>query len=306
MRIAMGKMMRVATLAMLCAGLFATPALAQGDGGARDAMQKYVKEKGQAVVTLELVLDIKAAYSGQESQSEKKVNALGTVVEENGLVVTALSTVDPGQFYGRMSGKDDNYVTRLKSLKYILEDNTEIEAAVVLRDPDLDLVFLRPITKPEKKFTFIDLKDAKKPEIMDRAFTIARTGRIARRTVLGMSGEIQGIVKGAKPFYIPSSELVSGRAGTPILSVDGKLFGITAVYVFPGGNKGAGDEDEAATYAIIPSADVDAVADQAKDAPPEATPTPGADDDKKADDAKDGDMKSDAPAEAEMPATDKK
>lgn len=253
----------------VCGSVLMLPAMAPGFD--REKAKEIVKEKGPAVVTLEIVMEMRAAGYGEES--EQRVTATATIVNEEGLAVTALSTVDPGYVYAKMSGEEDAFVTRLKSMKYILHDNSEVNAVVVLRDPDQDIVFLRPVEgEEEKTYTYIDLEDNKAAEVLDAAFTIGRLGRIGRRATLGMSGEIQAAIRGPRTYYIPSSELVSSRTGTPVFAEDGKLIGITAIYIFPGGQAALGEEDEPYTYAVIPAGDIAAITDQAEDAPPEPTP----------------------------------
>jgi hypothetical protein len=241
----------------------------------RTKVRAFVQEKQAAVVTLEVVIDMKSNQGGQSNESERKFDALATIVDEQGMAVAALSTIDPGSFYAKMSGEEETFTSQVRSLKYVLPDNTEVEVGVVLRDPDLDLVFLKPLTAPGKAMTFIDLNSGSDGENFEAAYTIARTGRVARRTALTMSGEVQGIVSVPRRYYIPSSELVSARTGTPVFAEDNALLGITAMTVFPGGAKARGEEDQPYTYIIVPTDQVLDGAKQAKEGKPEV-PAPTA------------------------------
>ena len=135
---------------MLCASLLATATVSAD----RESFSKFVAQKEAAAVTLECVFEVKSSYGGQEQQMERKVEVDGFVIDEKGTVISTMSNVDPGSFYAKAMGSEDSYSTRIKSLKYIFPDNTEVPAAVVLRDTDLNIAVLKPLTPPEKPMTF--------------------------------------------------------------------------------------------------------------------------------------------------------
>ena len=91
---------------------------------------------------------------------------------------------------------------------------------------------------------------------MEEAFARSRMGRIAKRTPLAMSGEIQGIVEKPRPFYIPDSELISSGSGVPIFDEQGDLIGLILIRVFPGGTRVALQNESPYMEVIIPAIDV--------------------------------------------------
>jgi S1-C subfamily serine protease len=239
----------------------------------RDSFKEFVMDKGDAVITLEVIMDIKFAGYGSQYDSERKIETLGVVVDESGTVVTALSNIDPGSFYSQSSGNEDNYVTRLKSVKYILPDNTELEAGVVLRDPDLDLVFLKTFEASEKPLTFISMEENQEVGLLDEVYAISRLGRIGRRSVAAMSGEIQSVIKKPRLLYVPHAEITSAKAGSPVFTVDGKFVGLNTYYVFPGGSKSLGENDEPIIPVVLPVESILEVAKQAEGLQPEKART---------------------------------
>ena len=246
----------------------------------RDTIKSLATSHGEAVIALEIVHQVKMSRGGEMNESESKTETLATVIDPSGLVVTSLSRVDPGAFYAKYSGEEGSYVTEVKSLKFIMPDNREIAASVVLRDEDLDLAFLRPLAAQEKPFVAIDLKNSAVPTILDPVFNITRLGRIGRRAQAAMSGEVQAIVDRPRTFYVPSAEIVSSGSGVPVFSADGKVVGIVANHLFPGGQKALSSSDEATMPVIRPAEDVAEVAAQAPakvDATPAATATPATD-----------------------------
>jgi S1-C subfamily serine protease len=270
-------------LAGLCAGLLlaASPAAAFDTAKAKEVL----KEKGDAVITLDIVLEFKSTYMGQQSESEQQTEEVGFVIDEKGLVATSLANVDPGQFYERMQMMEDyTFTSTVKSIKYVLAGGREIDAAVVLRDPDQDLAFLRPLEAPAEPMTYIPLDNSVRGEIFDPIFSIERSGRITRRTIIGKAGTVTGIVERPRRFYLPSSELSSNRTGSPVFSDGGALLGMLAVYTFPGGARARSDSEQPYAFIIIPAEDVLRVAEQA---PAEADPSmiPQADEPEEAEEA---------------------
>lgn len=261
----------------LIALLAAAAMMLQGIAAAeevREAARKLIASHGEAVITIEIVTLQKFSWGGNQQESEEKTEALGTVVGEDGLVVTALSSVDQAQLYRRMQGGNEDagdYTSTVKGIKFILGDNTEVPATVVLRDPDIDLAFLRPDKPLEQKMVAFDLSDTVKPGLVEPIFTIARMGRIARRTPLGMTGEIQGIVTRPRTFYIPSAEIVSGGTGVPVFNSDGKLLGVVLLHLFPGGRTAASRSDDMIIPVIVPAEEI---ANTAKQVPDKPIPAP--------------------------------
>lgn len=255
---------------MLCTSLLATATVSAD----RESFSKFVAQKEAAAVTLECVFEVKSSYGGQERQMERKAEVDGFVIDEKGTVISTMSNVDPGSFYAKAMESEDAYSTRIKSLKYIFPDNTEMPAAVVLRDTDLNIAVLKPLTPPEKPMTFISLSESATPKLLSEAYAIARLGRIARRNAVAISGEVQSIIEKPRTLYVVSDSLHgdSRNTGIPVFDGDGKLYGMTSLYLFPGGRNALGDSDEPIMPMVIPASDLLEVAEQAKDAKPEAIP----------------------------------
>ncbi len=247
------------TISAICMLVFSRPASADLAEMARDILES----SGDAVITIEIVSETKVNYGGRESTQEQKQEALGIVISESGAVVTALSSVDPSRLYENMRrpGMDFDFSASVKSMKYILADNTEIPAKIVLRDSDQDMAFLVPEENVEDPFTFIDLSRNAEPEMLSEAFSIARMGRIARRTPALMSGEIQGIVRRPRPYYIPSAELASGGTGVPVFSADGTLYGVILLHSQPGFSSDVWNE-EPYIPVVVPAVDIGTAAAQ--------------------------------------------
>lgn len=270
----MRRMMACAALAaaVICCGV--SPAHAD-----RDSMRAHLKEKGDAVITLEVVMDVKFAGWGSQYDGERKSEGFGTVISEDGLVVTALSSVDPASFLGQSMGEDMKYETRVKSMRYIMPDNEEIEAAVVLRDPDLSLAYLKPLEKREKPYTYISLEDnvAAKAEILEDVWVIGRLPRIGRRNIAAMTGEVQAIIDRPRTMYITDGEISSANPGTPVFTGRNQLLGFNGMYIRPGRPMTNSEDDRPYIQIVLPVSDVKEGMDQARGIEPKPIATSAAD-----------------------------
>jgi hypothetical protein len=246
-----------------------TPAArAQAAGGApadiRATGRQLAKESASAILTVRLVISHKIGYEGQQSQEGERKNEIsGTVISPDGLTMVPLSEIDPSEMFRRMRSDGDKVSceTRVKDLKLILDKKTEIPATVVLRDPDLDLAFLRPIDKPKEPMKYIDLAKNTTPELLQQVCVLARMGKVADQEIGVMTGEIQAIVSKPRTFYVPSAELASGGFGVPIFAADGTVVGVVLMRTLPGAaaQESGGD----ALAIILPAADIKEIADQA-------------------------------------------
>ena len=241
-----------------CAG---SPRLLAEDPLAAAARQVFT-EKQDSVVWLSAVAKIAfSAEGGRESisvpEQEIKVEALGTLIDPSGLVVTSLSQIDPARkFSGRELRRGSSSikveaVATLKEFKVIMPDGTEIPGEIIMKDPDLDLAFIRIKTASKEAkgvvFRAVDLKNSapgavRMEEVLNRAPVVTR-------------GRVSMVTKKPREFLRVSG----GLPGCPTFLVDGKLLGITVTRSVR--NKNPAD-------VIIPAADVLEIADQAKSAKP--------------------------------------
>lgn len=240
----------------------------------RTATKKILDQHKDAVVWVSAVARINFTTDDAKGLSfnvperEQKYETRATLIGGDGLVVTALSMLDPSrQISGRSittaAGqiKIDAAVT-LKEVRIIMPDGTELPADVVMKDTDLDLVFIRP--KPDAKelkgvvFKPIELTNNATADIADDVATVSRTDEALNRQPAVMRGHIVALTRKPRMFmYATGTDY-----GCPTFTMDGKLLGITV-------NRFA--KDKSPQPVILPAADVLEIAAQAKTAKPHAT-----------------------------------
>lgn len=267
--------------------LLLVPALAAGQTESEILAQKgrdVEAHSAGAIVSVELVAVVRGTMGGKAMPPhEQQIDADGTVLAENGLTVTALSIVDPKMMQESMAAmrgaKIEFAETEFKDVKLRLSNNAEVPAAIVLRDPDLNLVFVSPLpgkVTPAKKFSFVDLGNEAKAVVLGDYFVVTRAAKEFQRLPLVFPVTIVGIVERPRTKYLISSQV----AGAPVFDPDGRILGIGTVDFSTGRPSGV---------IILPSSDVAELAKQAAAIKPEEKP------------AEDAQAKENAPAAAQPP-----
>ena len=270
----MKKIITIALAACLLLPLASGPAFSDQEA---DAGKKILKKWQEVVVTVKIVNRLRMVVEGREvNKSENKTEAIATVIDPSGLAVLPLSVTDPTRIANLFSeaqgrGEDSprsNYESELSDLKMVFADGKEVPAQVILRDKDLDLVFIRPTAKPEKPLPALDLAQGAVPDILDPVFVMTRLGKVAGYSPSVSLLRIQSVMKKPRAFYIPDFYVDETGLGAPIFNLEGKVLGILTLRVFitPGGGMSSilgGASGMGIIPVILPAADVAEVAKQA-------------------------------------------
>jgi hypothetical protein len=186
-----------------------------------NAGRAVLKKYQEAVIGVKVVA--KVAVPGRESTQEIKIDAVGIVVDAKGLTVASLRVVEPSEVLSQAARRDIQ--AEVTDIKLVLADRTEVPAALVLRDKDLDLAFLRPTEKLPKPAAVVPLDGAAKPEVLDNVIALARSNRSPRLSPTLIDGRIAGIVEKPRLFYIGAPSLMNSGAGSAVFALDGKFIG---------------------------------------------------------------------------------
>jgi hypothetical protein len=214
--------------------------MATGLWGADAALRAVVKQaqaqSQDAIVTVRLVIVKRFILAGRESQKdESKTEVTGTVVDPSGLTVLSNWASDPMANAMEMSFStggekmDVKMESDVTEVKIVAADGAEIPAQLVLKDKDLDLVFVRPKEKQEKSFACLNFAAAPEPEVLDEIFSLARLGREVNRVVAVSTGAICALVRKPRTFYV--TDLASGfmNTGCPVFNAKGQTLGLAVI-----------------------------------------------------------------------------
>jgi hypothetical protein len=182
----------------------------------------------RAVVTIRVVLKLKIGFGGQGQDQEQKMEVSGLIIDPSGLTLASAASIDPSGALRKMSGGQASRMkleAEVKETTLLLEDGTEVEADVVLKDTDLDLAFLKP-RDAGLHFTAVSLR--KRPTavpLLTPIFVVGRLGKLTSRALAVATGEIRAYVRGPAPYYITDGE-TSGFTGSVAYTADGAPLGV--------------------------------------------------------------------------------
>lgn len=194
-----------------------------------DAARKIVESYKEAIVTVEMVNEISMSYESENEKRESRSSATGVIVDPSGLVVTSLTACNPEDSAADMP--DDSgfgISSKVMDAKIWLADGRDVAMDVVLRDRDLDMLFLRPKTPPTTPFKNVDLTQNASAQLMDQTLLFSRLGQIANRSLDASLDRVGAVINKPRLSYVLTG-ISAYNLGCPVFTTDGKLLGITFV-----------------------------------------------------------------------------
>lgn len=205
-------------LAMLAAGAASARAQAPAE------YQKVLHEKSPAFVTIKFVLKMKMGGMG-ESETESEIT--GAMIDPKGLVIC--SNTQLGGIAGFMRSMGREVSATPTDIKVLAGEDTEgLAAKVMARDTELDLAWVQIKDPGEKKFDYVNLKDAADGKVGQPVLGVRRMAKYFDRvTVIGET-RVAGVTKKPRKLYVPTLPLTSSL-GLPVFTPDGKVLGVAVL-----------------------------------------------------------------------------
>ncbi|OFX13382.1 MAG: hypothetical protein A2Z18_01920 [Armatimonadetes bacterium RBG_16_58_9] len=224
-----------------------------------------------AVVNVQIVVEMTTSYGGESEKEENRTSVTGTVIDPSGLVVTSLSGTDPSHMISMFMGEDDSdfkMSAEIVDLKIKTSDGTEIPADMVLRDPDLDLAFIKPKKAPEKPLAYVDLSQSSVPQLLQEMVLLSRLGKVADYSLYAAVEPVHAVVTKPRTFYVAG---MYSSFGGPAFALDGKPVGILVLRSAKGDSARSmfSGYDDMMAGIVLPSSTVLKIAEQAKTAVPQ-------------------------------------
>ena len=222
------------TLRLLSASLFPLAVvLAFGERGKNtvEIWRSLLEEQSESVAWVSVTVRIEVSAGGRSfPPSERKLEALGTVLAEDGLIVLSLNEVDPtDSILARMRSPGDINVNYTEVL-ILRPDGSEIEADFLLKDEDLDLAFIKPknvelvIEKPNFfKKVFYQESDIPKIRVLDEVVSLGKLGSNLYRKSTLQRGWVNAVISRPRDYYVVENV----TPGTPVFDNQGRWLGIT-------------------------------------------------------------------------------
>ena len=216
----------------------------------RAAARDVVARRSDAVVLVLATIKTRMNIGGRESTRDQPMLANATVLDGSGLTVMALSMLEPGEIANRSIGSGA-MSTEATDLRMRLADGQEVPAKIVLRDPDLDLVFVKPVEPPAAPLPSVDAPPGT-PAVLDLLVALQRTGEATGWRTLATFTYVQMTVERPRTYHALSS---TPGLGAPVFDTRGRFVG---VIVRVGGSR------TSPLPAVLPAEDIREVAKQAK------------------------------------------
>jgi hypothetical protein len=194
--------------------------------------RRICRQYGDAVITVKMVTRSRTVYSGRQSgNDESKSQLMGVIIDSLGSAIVSLSETDPSSrwYFDDEESGDFKVENEITDIKMLMPGGEEISARALLRDKDLDLVFIRPVKKQQRKFTCIDFAKKDSLALFDQVIFLGRMGKIAGRIVSVSVSRVQGIIEKPRVLYIPDELASINGLGRPAFALSGKPVGILLV-----------------------------------------------------------------------------
>jgi hypothetical protein len=212
-----------------CASFFA---FGEKDKNPVEIWRSLLKEQSDSVTWVSVTVRIEVSAGGRSfPPSERKLEALGTVLAEDGLTVLSLNEVDPtDSILSRMRSQGDINVNYTEVL-ILRPDGSEIEADFLLKDEDLDLAFIKPkdvdpAIEQTNLFKKVPYQESQIPRIraLDEVVSLGKLGRNLYRKSTLQRGWVNAVISKPRDYYVVENV----TPGTPVFDRHGRWLGITA------------------------------------------------------------------------------
>ena len=248
-------------LGFVAAWLWLVPLTAAQSQEEREAARRVVEARSDAVVMVLATIRIRANVGGQEQTADQQAQANGTILDSSGLTVLSLSSLEPDEVMTRQLSARMRPGTRVdvssepSAIRMRLADGREIPSRLVLRDPDLDLAFIRPLAPPSSSLTWIDAPIGR-PSLLDLLFVIQRTSERSGWATAATFGTVQLVLERPRRYYQMAAAGLGGTPlGSPVFDAAGRFVGLI-VMRNPGGRG-------ASSTGVLPAEEILEVAKQA-------------------------------------------
>ncbi|MBD3418686.1 MAG: hypothetical protein GF398_01075 [Chitinivibrionales bacterium] len=229
------------------------------------AARKIFKQHKRAVITVRIVTRQRMIVEGREmDKGEQRMEATAVIINPEGLAVMSLFESNPwdgfNQSYGGEDDPEFNWESEISDLIMHLESGERIDATLILRDKDLDMLFIKPRKPVKQKLSHIDCATGAALTHLDKVVILGRLGKAAGRVASVSLHTIQSVIPKPRTFYVPDQTVIMNGLGRPAFTLKGDIAGIVLMRVV---NTANGEIKEIPV--ILPAEDVAEVAEQARE-----------------------------------------
>lgn len=203
--------------------------------------KRMLAEKAGIIVTIKYLE--KTEY-GDGDSDESMDETSGVLIDASGLVLCSNSALG-GSYYG-----EDSYMrSRATKLRVLHGDDTEgLEAAIIARDRELDLCWVKLKKPAPQPFPFLDLSRAASVVPGDKLLVVEKLGRYFDRAGYVIEGFVLGMLHKPREMYLTG---LSGNRGLPAFTESGDFVGIFAMQQPDREDREADEESSYSAYGLF-------------------------------------------------------
>lgn len=237
---------------------FATPLALLGKKS-EATWRKLLKDHANCVTWVSATVRVEVSAGGRSMPpQEQKLEALGTIIAEDGLTVLSLSRVDPtATLLSRIRTPGGSVNVNYTEVLLLMQDGTEVPAKLLLKDTDLDLAFVLPIKDEDEKskkriFPYVPRSSkSKAPLPLDEVVSLGKLGRNLYRQSTLKKGWVNAVIEKPRKYFV----IENTSPGTPVFDREANWLGIV-VYKM--------DRGRPTSVVTLPADDIDEIAEQVR------------------------------------------
>ena len=221
--------------------------------------KELLQKNADCVTWVSVTMRVEVSAGGRSMPpQEQKLEAIGTIIAEDGLTVLSLTTVDPkAKILSRLRTGAASVQVNYTEVLLLMPDGSEVPAKILLKDNDLDLAYVLPIKNEEndqvEAFPFVPHQAEKfsQPQVLDGVVSMSKLGRNLYRQSTLRKGWVNAVIEKPRQYYV----IENTSPGTPVFDKTGKWLGLV-VYKMERGQPSA--------IVTLPAKDILEIAEQVR------------------------------------------
>jgi len=196
-----------------------------------ESWRNLLHEHANCVTWVSVTVRIELSAGGRSvPPQEQKLEALGTIIAEDGLTVLSLNKVDPtASILSRLRSPGASVNVNYTEVMLLMQDGTEVPAKLLLKDVDLDLAFVLPIKERKEEYKEVifspvppQSSDANDPLILDEVVSIGKLKQTLYRQSTLRRGWVNAVITKPRQYFV----IENTAPGTPVFNKNGDWLGV--------------------------------------------------------------------------------
>lgn len=222
--------------------------------------RKLLNDHANCVTWVSVTVRLELSAGGRSiPPQEQKLEALGTIIAEDGLTVLSLNKVDPSaNILSRLRTPGASVNVNYTEVMLLMQDGTEVPAKLLLKDVDLDLAFVLPIKERREEYKDVlfsqvpkKVSEENQPVILDEVVSIGKLKKTLYRQSTLRRGWVNAVIEKPRKYFV----IENTAPGTPVFDRNGNWLGVV-VYKMVGGRP--------SEIVTLPAADILEIAEQVR------------------------------------------